>query len=186
MKTDKLLLQIMQFTIYYYYYYYIVIACSADSSRLYTDTHKEIRLYIKETIQNKVHTVQIQTYTISRNTHVIRRYTQQSQCIWVSSVIATLLVSSVFIKSRKDTGFVYPQTSLQLREPKSCNPYLTFIITSSLSQCPLSEGQTGGAWERTEIVMLFRPQKSILWHVDPLLGNDSEISTYTPTVISDP
>jgi hypothetical protein len=44
----------MEQSTYYYYYYYAAIGCSPGGSRSYTDTDKE-RLYIKGTIQNKVH-----------------------------------------------------------------------------------------------------------------------------------
>jgi hypothetical protein len=61
-------------SIHYYnnYYYFNVIGCSPGGSRPYTDTDKEIRLYTKGTIQNKVHTMQIQTYAVPRSTHVTR------------------------------------------------------------------------------------------------------------------
>jgi hypothetical protein len=41
-------------------------------SKPYTDIDKEIKLYIKGTIQNKVYTMQIQTCTVTRSTHVAR------------------------------------------------------------------------------------------------------------------
>jgi hypothetical protein len=137
----------MQFIYFNYYYYYIAIACSPGSSRPYTDRYKQIRLYIKGTIQNKVHTVQIQTCTVTRSTHVTRTQRQQSQCIWVSSVIAVLLVSSVFTKSRKNTlCFIL---KLHYNSQNKILQPLSNHQTSSFSHCTLSEGQAGGAWGRS-------------------------------------
>jgi hypothetical protein len=53
---------ILQFNLYfsllffYYYYYFTAIGCSPGGGRSNTYTNKE-RLYIKGTIQNKVHTI---------------------------------------------------------------------------------------------------------------------------------
>jgi hypothetical protein len=44
-------------------------------SRPYTDTYKEIRLYIEGRIQNKLLTVQIQTHIVTRSAHVTRTHT---------------------------------------------------------------------------------------------------------------
>jgi hypothetical protein len=57
---------------YFYSYYLTALGCSTGGGRHYSDTHKEIRLYIKGTIQNKVHTMQIQTYTVTRSAYVTR------------------------------------------------------------------------------------------------------------------
>jgi hypothetical protein len=54
METENLLFFLV--ILRYHYYYFTAIGRSPGGSRSYTDTDKE-RLYIKGTIQNKVHTI---------------------------------------------------------------------------------------------------------------------------------
>jgi hypothetical protein len=63
----------------------------------YSDTDKEIRLYIKGTIEIKVHTMQNPNITVTRSirTHVARAHT---------IIPMHLSILSVFIKSHKTSG----------------------------------------------------------------------------------
>jgi hypothetical protein len=72
---------------YYYYYYFTTIWCSAGGSRTHTDTDKE-RLYIKGTIQNKVHTMQIQDIKSHKGTWLCLFHCTRTRTLHITSLVS--------------------------------------------------------------------------------------------------